>query len=106
MEKETEFKSNCTYRIKVEKIDGIKYYIPQKATHPHLMETRTTPKYITDHNNRIVPAIDYDSIGEYHDMPIISTDAMDKDIVKEIIANDLFRQKRESGLFIEEYIEV
>lgn len=115
MEKITEFKSKYKYRIKVEDIDGVKYYTPQKAAYPkvdNIMYCVMTidgglrvPARIKDGRWESLPEDEWET-DKWVDLPITSNDARDKSIAQEVIDHELLMEKRASGAFIKEYIEV
>ena len=110
-----EFYSKYKYRIKVELIDGVTYYTPQKAEYPKLDyiqyctmttdEGRRVPADIKDGRWEPLPEEEWRT-GEWENLPITLNDALDRDIAQEIIDHDLLTEKRASGAFIKEYIEV
>ena len=88
-ETKQEFKSIYKYRIKVELIDGVKYYAPERMTYP-----------------LITPDVrDYTREGIWQPLPIISTDSLDWDTVQSIIDEDKLAEKRRSELFVIRYLE-
>jgi len=106
-----QFYSKYKFRIKVELIDGVTYYTPQKAIYPVLLgeftstEGRKVPMRSVDGRWEPTPE-EYWKTGKWQDLPITSNDAMEKNIAQEVIDHHLLMEKRDSGMFIKEYLEV
>jgi len=92
------FKSDYKYRIKVEVIDNQTYYTPQRMNVSYRSKMQRCNVFW------VIQKKDYNIEDTWYDLPITPNDSKDKVIAEAVIDNNILMDKKESGLFVKEYI--